>query len=126
MIDYLQLIDAQQSAREGEWQALGRMSRYLKLLAREAALPIVCAVQLNRESEKRLNRKPRLADLRGSGNLEQDADTVILLHKPEAPDANRPEDNLEVEVAKNRDGPTGEITLTHRKARFELLEYSAP
>ena len=62
--------------------------------------------QVNRGSEERATRKPRLSDLRESGSLEQDADTVLMLHRPD------PSGNLmEVEVAKNRNGPTGEVRL---------------
>ena len=80
VIDYLQLMDAKGDTRE---QAVSSISRGLKLLAKELKIPIVVLSQLNRECEKRPNKVPQLSDLRESGAIEQDADSVIFLHRPE-------------------------------------------
>ena len=63
---------------------MGAISRRLKFLAKELEIPVVALAQLNRSSEDREGHRPRLSDLRESGSLEQDADTVMLLHRPDA------------------------------------------
>ena len=77
--------------------------------------------QVNRGAEDRTEHRPRLADLRESGAIEQDADTVMLLHRPEMYEAGQHEGVLEIHIAKQRNGPTGEISLTFLKQfmRFE-------
>jgi replicative DNA helicase len=104
------------------------ISRRLKFLARELQIPVVAMAQLNRSSEDRTDRKPRLADLRESGSIEQDADTVLLLHRPEMYEPGQHEGTVEVIVAKQRNGPTGEITLTYLKQfmRFENFAVESP
>lgn len=122
IVDYLQLMGGVDGKNAGKrYEEIGRVSRGLKLLARELNIPVMALAQLNRASEDRGDRRPRMADLRESGNLEQDADTILLLHKPDAPDKDRPVDVMQVLVEKSRNGPTGEIRLMHRKATFELL-----
>lgn len=79
-IDYLQLMDAKGETRE---QAVASISRGIKLLAKELQIPVVILAQLNRKCEERPNKIPRLSDLRESGAIEQDADSVIFLHRPE-------------------------------------------
>jgi replicative DNA helicase len=106
-IDYLQLIEPE-NRRDPRHEQVAQISRRLKLLARELKIPVMVLAQLNRESENRSDRRPRLADLRESGSLEQDADTVLLLHRSNE----RPAD-LEVIIAKQRNGPTGEIVLQY-------------
>lgn len=82
-IDYLQLMDAEGSNKStNREQEVAKISRGLKILAMEYNLPIIVLCQLNRESEKRNDKRPRLADLRESGSLEQDADGTLLLHRP--------------------------------------------
>lgn len=105
VIDYLQLIEPDDK-RSKRHEQVGTISRRLKILAKELDMPVVCMAQVNRGSEERADREPRLAELRESGSLEQDADTVILLHK-------KTDDGFEmqVNVAKNRNGPTGKATL---------------
>jgi replicative DNA helicase len=82
------------------------ISRRLKLLARELGVPVLALSQLNRESEARAGQQPRLSDLRDSGAVEQDADAVVLLSRPEA----MPSDLL-MHLAKQRNGPVGEIIV---------------
>lgn len=119
VVDYIQLIETDQP-RSPRHEQVGSFSRRLKILAKQLDIPIVAMAQVNRGSEDRSNRKPRLSDLRESGSLEQDADTVILLHRPEDPGK---EGVCEVNVAKQRNGPTGEIELIFSKncMRFENM-----
>jgi replicative DNA helicase len=119
-IDYLQLIEPD-NRRESRQEQVAVISRRLKHLARELQIPVVALAQLNRSSEDRTDHKPRLADLRESGSIEQDADTVMLLHRPEMYEPGQHEGTVECMIAKQRNGPTGEVTLTFLKhfMRFE-------
>src|SRR5206468_92586 len=115
VIDYLQLIEPE-NRREPRQEQVAQISRRLKFLARELAIPVIALAQVNRSSEERQNHTPRLSDLRESGAIEQDADTVMMLHRPGMYEGNKEEDRiLEVHVLKQRNGPTGEITLTWQK-----------
>jgi replicative DNA helicase len=127
VIDYLQLIDPD-NRRDSRQEQVAVISRRLKFLARELQIPVVALAQVNRSSEDRQDHKPRLADLRESGSIEQDADTVMLLHRPEMHEPGQHEGVLEVIVAKQRNGPTGEVTLTYLKQfmRFENFAVEAP
>src|SRR5262249_22925273 len=104
------------------------ISRRLKFLARELQVPVVALAQVNRSSEDRQDHKPRLADLRESGSIEADADTVMLLHRPELYEPGQHDGILEVLSAKQRNGPTGEVTLTFLKQymRFENFAVASP
>ncbi len=126
-IDYLQLIEPD-NRRDNRQEQVAVISRRLKHLARELQIPVVALAQLNRSPEDRQGGKPRLADLRESGSIEQDADTVILLHRPEMYEPGQHEGTVEVIVAKQRNGPTGEITLTYLKQfmRFENFAVEIP
>ena len=108
VIDYLQLIDTARfrNARTSREQEVAYVSREMKLLSREMGCPLLLLAQLNRNPESRADFRPRLADLRESGAVEQDADMVLLLHRPSyyAQDSEEPDEIL---VAKNRRGPTG-------------------
>ncbi len=131
IIDYLQLITAgfRPDQRERE---ISLISRSLKALAKELNIPVVALSQLNRAVEQRHDKRPMLSDLRESGSIEQDADVVILLYRPEVyrPDEETDkEGNLiqgiaEIIVAKHRNGPIGDVKLRFIKdyARFENLE----
>jgi replicative DNA helicase len=120
VIDYLQLIEPD-NRRDSRQEQVAHISRRLKFLARELQVPVMALAQVNRSSEDRTDHKPRLADLRESGSIEQDADTVMLLHRPEMYEAGQHEGVLEIHIAKQRNGPTGEISLTFLKQfmRFE-------
>lgn len=120
MIDYLQLIEPD-NRRDSRQEQVANISRRLKFLARELSIPVVALAQVNRSSEDRQDHTPRLADLRESGSIEQDADTVMLLHRPEMYEPGQHEGIMEIHVAKQRNGPTGELTLTFLKQfmRFE-------
>jgi replicative DNA helicase len=126
-VDYLQLIDAD-NRRDSRQEQVATISRRLKHLARELQIPVIALAQVNRSSEERQDHRPRLADLRESGSIEQDADTVMMLHRPELHEPGQHEGVIEVIVAKQRNGPTGEITLTFLKQfmRFENFAVEAP
>ncbi len=129
VIDYLQLLHSTaRRAQENRQQEISDISSGIKALAKELKVPVLVLSQLNRELERDKSRKPRLSDLRESGAIEQDADVVGLLYKP---NAGEDEDGAGVEeldglpinllIAKQRNGPTGDVNLTFLKpyTRFE-------
>lgn len=123
VVDYLQLLSSERRY-DSRVVEVGAMSRGLKQLAGELEVPILCLSQLNRASEGRAESKPRISDLRESGSLEQDANQVWLLHRPEAYQATPENTGLaELIVGKNRKGPTGTVTLRWAKdeTRFDSL-----
>jgi replicative DNA helicase len=123
IIDYLQLIEPEDRRAPREQQIAG-ITRRLKFLAKELSVPVIALAQLNRGVELREDKRPRLADLRESGAIEQDADLVMFLHRPEMYD---PEDNpglAEIIVAKHRSGPTGIVKLTFSKESMRFQNYS--
>ena len=127
VIDYLQLIEPE-NRRDPRQEQVAQISRRLKGLARELSIPVIALAQVNRSSEDRQDHKPRLSDLRESGSIEQDADTVILLHRPERFEPGQHEGLTEVIIGKQRTGPVGEITLTFNKnmMRFENFAVGVP
>jgi replicative DNA helicase len=127
VIDYLQLIEPE-NRRDPRQEQVAQISRRLKFLARELKIPVVALAQVNRASEDRQDHRPRLSDLRESGSLEQDADAVLMLHRPDRYEPGQHEGIIEVIVAKNRNGPVGEITLAYVKQymRFEDFQVGTP
>ena len=127
VIDYLQLLHSTSRRAENRQQEIADISNGIKSLAKELDVPVIVLSQLNRELEKDKDRKPRLSDLRESGSIEQDADLVCLLYKPsrEDDDGGADPDQEAVPVnlllAKQRNGPTGDVHLTFLKpyTRFE-------
>lgn len=114
VIDYLQLMTSGKKV-ESRQQEVSEFSRQLKLLAKELEVPVVAMSQLNRGPEQRTDKKPMLSDLRESGAIEQDADMVILLHRPDAFDRDDPRGGeADLIVAKHRNGPTKTITVTNQ------------
>ena len=122
MIDYIQLVDSE-DPRDSRQEQIAKISRRLKTLARELDVPVIALSQLNRAVENREDRRPRMADLRESGAIEQDADLVLLLHRPEYYDPNDQPGVAEVIIAKNRNGATGapKLQFTKNIMRFENL-----
>jgi replicative DNA helicase len=122
LIDYIQLIE-QEDSRESRQEHIAKVSRRLKTLARELDVPVIALSQLNRGVETREDRRPRMADLRESGAIEQDADIVLLLHRPEYYDPNDSPGQAELIIAKNRSGATGSVKFTFLRdiMRFESL-----
>ena len=129
VIDYLQLVHSTARRAENRQQEIADISSGIKSLAKELNVPIIVLSQLNREIEREKGRAPRLSDLRESGAIEQDADVVGLLYKPKSgseDDEGGPaaeEDSVPVNllIAKQRNGPTGDVNLTFLKSytRFE-------
>jgi replicative DNA helicase len=121
VVDYLQLLSPTDSNMPRE-QQVAEASRGLKALAKELNVPVLVLSQLNRSSEKE-NRSPKLADLRESGSIEQDADVVLMLARPKDADEKFQvaADSAELIVAKQRNGPVGELKLTFLRdfTRFE-------
>lgn len=122
VVDYLQLLEPL-DPRDSRQEQVALMSRAMKTLARELKCPVVVLSQINRKAEDREDRRPRMADLRESGAIEQDADKVILLHRPEYFDPNDQPGIAEVIVAKNRNGATGtaKVGWSPSLTRFEDL-----
>jgi len=122
IIDYLQLIEPEDKRANRE-QQIAQITRRLKGIAKENELPLIALSQLNRGVELREDKRPRLADLRESGAIEQDADIVMFLHRP---DAYNPEDRpglAEVVVAKHRSGPTGIVNLQWRRESMRFTDH---
>ena len=111
IIDYLQLIEPEdrQAPRE---QQIAQITRRLKFLSKELHIPVIALAQLNRGVENREDKRPRLADLRESGAIEQDADVVMFLHRPDMYDPEDRRGEADLIVAKNRNGPIGTVTLS--------------
>jgi len=131
IIDYLQLMSGPQRTESRE-REISHISRSLKSLAKELNIPVIALSQLNRAVETRTDKRPQLSDLRESGSIEQDADVVIFLNRPEYYGIEKDENGestagvTEVIVGKQRNGPTGMIKLAFIKeyARFENLATS--
>jgi len=122
IIDYLQLMSSRGRA-ENRQVEVSEMSRSLKILARELECPVVALSQLSRKLEERADKRPMMSDLRESGSLEQDADVVLFLYRPEiyGDVPNDVKADAEIIVGKNRNGPTRTAHLTWRGefARFD-------
>lgn len=127
VIDYLQLLHSTSRRAENRQQEIADISSGIKSLAKELEVPVIVLSQLNRELERDKDRKPRLSDLRESGSIEQDADVVGLLYRPSQKEEESAEaadeDALSINllIAKQRNGPTGDVHLTFLKpyTRFE-------
>jgi replicative DNA helicase len=122
VIDYLQLMDVV-GRPSNRTEAISAISRGLKKMAREFAIPILALAQLNRASETE-RRRPVLSDLRESGSIEQDADSVSFLYNPE-PKAHEPVIQTELIVAKQRNGPTGTVDLCFDRVYTTFREVAA-
>jgi replicative DNA helicase len=110
VIDYLGYMAAPKA--ESRQQAVAELARGVKIIAREFSIPVILAAQLNRESEHRSDKRPALADLRESGEIEQSADIVILLHRPDGGDPESPRaGEIDLIIDKNRQGKRCTVTL---------------
>lgn len=121
IIDYLQLMGGD-TRSDNRVQEVSYISRSLKVLARELNVPILAAAQLSRAVEQRADKRPQLSDLRESGSLEQDADIVMFIYRPDQYEKDTAKQNIaEIIVAKHRNGPVGSIELIFRSnlAKFE-------
>lgn len=115
IIDYIQIIPTDKT--DNRALALAKVSWELKSLAKELRIPVLVLSQLNRQSELREDGRPALSDLKESGALEQDADVVMLIHRP----SDLPE-NANIIIAKNRNGPTGEVPLRFAPAQCRFYD----
>jgi replicative DNA helicase len=129
LIDYLQLMRLHREKGDSVDQAIGEVSRGLKALAKELAIPVVVLSQLNRSLERRDDKRPIMSDLRDSGNIEQDADAILFIYRDEV--YARERDDLqgiaEIIVAKQRNGPIGTVTVGFQAdcMRFHDLQHQS-
>jgi replicative DNA helicase len=125
VVDYLQLMrDPRAKSRE---QEIARIASDLKAMAKELDVPVLALSQLNREVEKRPNRKPKLSDLRESGALEQDADVVMFIYREEVYRKDSPDKGIaEIDVAKQRNGPVGLVKLAYLAPFTKFENYHQP
>lgn len=116
VVDYIQIVATDQSDYSRA-VALGRVSTELKNLAKELRVPVIALSQLNRQAEFREGGEPQLSDLKESGQLEQDADVVLLIHR----DKDTPT-SAKIIVAKNRNGPTGEVSMEFASGQCRFID----
>ncbi len=124
IVDYLQLMTGD-TRIDNRVQEVSYITRNLKVLARELNVPVLAAAQLSRAVELRSDKRPVLSDLRESGSLEQDADVVMFIYRPDQYESDSLRQNIaEIMVAKHRNGPVGSVELVFRKhlAKFENAE----
>ncbi len=111
VVDYMQLVKPSRD-RPSRVIELGEISRGLKALAKEFKIPVVSVAQLNRNVENRENKRPRMADLRDSGEIEQDADLILFIYRDEVYDEySAQKGKAEIIIGKHRNGPRGDLTL---------------
>ena len=122
-IDYLQIIHPE-GKPFNQTQAIGQISSQLKTMAKEFNCPVVVLSQLSRAVEMRNDKRPIMSDLRDSGNIEQDADVVLFLHREDYYEREKePTNLLDIQIAKHRNGPTGTITTIYSKETGKLYDF---
>jgi len=127
IIDYLQLMQTTKFKTDNRAQELSQITRSLKNLAREFNVPIIALSQLSRNVETRVNKRPILSDLRESGSIEQDADLVLMLYRDsyynssDSLESQSNYDNVELIIAKQRNGPVGTVDLQFDAKRTKFL-----
>ncbi|MFC2115186.1 replicative DNA helicase [Bacteroidota bacterium] len=131
-VDYLQLMSGTGDSRGSREQEVSNISRSLKSIAKELDIPVIALSQLNRSVELRSgNKRPQLSDLRESGAIEQDADLVLFIHRPEKYDIYEDEQGnslmgiAEIILAKHRNGPIGDVQLKFKEDSAKFVELDA-
>jgi replicative DNA helicase len=126
IVDYLQLLTPPpESGRDTRATIVGRFTRGLKQLSRELQVPVIALSQLSRESERRQDKRPTLSDLRESGDIEQDADVVVLVHREDYYDPEQRPGEVDLIVAKNRQGSRDlDVTASFQKGYQRFLDLS--
>lgn len=114
-IDYLTLIHSTQSYGGNSHYQVTEVSKSLKMMAKDFDCPVVCLAQLNRSVESRANKRPMMSDIRESGSVEQDADVILFLYREAYYNKELTDHILEINVSKNRNGPTGIITVNYHE-----------
>lgn len=124
IIDYLQLIKTDNSYDRHDLK-IAAITRELKIMAKELNVPIILLSQLNRNVEQRADKRPYMSDLRDSGSIEQDADVILLLHRDDYYNNNSDQKNkIEINIAKQRNGPVGPVDLLFVKETGTFLDLS--
>lgn len=127
VVDYLQLLAGNEKGRGNREQEVASISRFLKRIAMEMDLPVLCLAQLSRDTEKRSGDiRPRASDLRESGSIEQDANVVALLHRPEYYDKNAEPNRANLIIDLSRNCPPFEVDLTYHGATTRYSDYAQP
>ncbi|MFW6162674.1 MAG: replicative DNA helicase, partial [Planctomycetota bacterium] len=124
IIDYLQLMEHR--GAENRQQEISAISRGLKGLARELEIPVIALSQLSRQTEAREGGVPRMSDLRESGSIEQDADLILLLYREERYNPGARPGEADLIVAKQRNGPTGTVTVTFLRQFLRFEDFLQP
>ena len=132
IIDYLQLMQISKTKLDNRAQELAHITRLLKTIAREFNIPIIALSQLSRNVENRIDKKPVLSDLRESGSIEQDADLVLMLYRNQlikkedfSSSKNFESEQIDLIVAKHRNGPTGTIKLWFNEKRMKFTNFNS-
>ncbi len=124
VVDYLQLMQVPGN-KENRATEISAISRGLKALAKELAVPVIALSQLNRGVEQRTDKKPVMSDLRESGAIEQDADMILLIYREEVYDKNTPKKGMaEIDLAKHRNGETGTFVLSFQGQYSRFVNYA--
>lgn len=127
VVDYLQLMSSGSRRNDNRQYEVAEISRVMKSVAVELECPVIALSQLSRETERRTEKKPQLSDLRDSGAIEQDADTVIMLYREdyysETENNDLQDSRADLRVAKNRNGTTGSCHLTFQRKFTRFMNY---
>jgi replicative DNA helicase len=124
VLDYLQLMQVA-GTKENRATEISEISRSLKALAKELAVPIIALSQLNRSVEQRTDKRPVMSDLRESGAIEQDADVIMMIYREEVYDKNTPRKGIaDIIITKQRNGEIGDIQLTFLGKYTKFADYA--